>query len=99
MNLQLQGDWTQDDEDENNPLLICSIKRGEESLLWEKIELDLANRPIQNKRKINYMITSNLDFDLLPGDKISIYFWNNEKSDKKYSAALLPLTVKGKVKE
>ncbi|RYM32557.1 hypothetical protein ERX46_14900 [Brumimicrobium glaciale] len=98
INLKLVKGWTQDEEDENHPILVCSIKRGEESIFWDKLDLKLADMPIEKDRQLNYLVKSNMDFDLLPGDKVSLYFWNKNMSKTKYEALLLPIIVKAKEK-
>ncbi len=97
MNLKLLNGWSQEEEDENQPILICSIKRGEETVFWDKVDIKLKSMPLENERKVNYLVKSNMDFDLLPGDKVSLYFWNKRLSETKFGAVVLPLVVKGKI--
>lgn len=98
MNLKLMNGWVADDLNEDQPILVCSITRGEESVFWNKIDMNLSRGEIDEERNITYLVKSNMDFELLPGDKVSLYFWNKELTKTKYSALLLPLSVKAKTK-
>ena len=100
INLKFLIGWTQtqDNKDESQPILICSIKRDEERIFWEKIDMKLGSKPIETERKLKFFIKSNLNFDLQEGDHISLYFWNKEKSKTEFGTLVLPLIVKAKTK-
>ena len=98
INLNFLDGWSQDQEKENQPLLICSIKRGEEIVFWEKLDIKLDDLPIEQERKINYLVKNNLNFDFQFEDKVSIYFWNKAKSETKFKTLVMPLIVKTKSK-
>ena len=98
INLNFLDGWSQDQEKENQPLLICSIKRGEEIVFWEKLDMKLDDLPIEQERKINYLVKNNLNFDFQFEDKVSIYFWNKAKSETKFKTLVMPLIVKTKSK-
>lgn len=97
-NIELEDGWNPEKSKENQPLLICSVTRGKESILWDKIDFKLDQLPVDEHRSIRYLLKSNLAFDLLPGDEVSVYFWNKERQSKTYTVNIHPLKVLGKAK-
>lgn len=97
MNVKLSGDWMPENEKGNNPILIYTLKRGDSTLLWDKVDLELSREGVEKEKNYRFLISSNVDYDLMPNDIIKVYFWNKAMSDNHFKANIRSLKVKGKL--
>lgn len=97
INMNLSGDWMANDENENNPILVYTLKRGDSTLTWNTVNLELSEEGLEKEKNYSFLISSNLDYKLEPNDVIKVYFWNKAMSDHLYKADIQSLTVKGKL--
>src|SRR5690554_5591348 len=96
MQLTLEGDWSATNENEINPLLVFAMQRGDSTLTWGTVDLNLEKRAIQEERQINYLIKNNLNLKLLEGDEILIYFWNKALSEHDFKVDISSFTLSAK---
>lgn len=96
MNVNLTGEWASDDNDKNNPILVYTLQRGDSTLTWNYVNLELSRAVDEKIRNYHFLISSNLDYELKPGDGISVYFWNKAMSNHHYQANIQSFKVKGK---
>lgn len=97
MNLSLDQGWVKSNEliDESQPLLIFTLKRGEETYFWKRIDLELIDKPIESPRRINFNIRNNLEFNMVEGDQISIYFWNTSGEQTTFNTIIHNIELHG----
>lgn len=95
MNAKFSGDWTPDDNDKNNPILVYTLQRGDSTLSWDYVNLKLARTGVKTEKDYRFLISSNLDYDLKAGDKIKVFFWNKAMSNNRYRAKIQSFKVKG----
>ncbi len=81
--------------DESQPMLIVSIKRGEQNYLWKKINLELVEKSIGEIRNIKFNIKNNMEFELKKGDEISLYFWNISKDQITFETTVHKIELSG----
>ncbi len=94
MNIEFSGDWAAEDKEENNPILVYVLKRGDSILNRNYIHIHV-NKEKKKEQNFYFIISSNLDYNIQPGDKIQIYFWNKNKKYSNLVADIKSLTIKG----
>lgn len=83
-----------EDPHEENPILVYSAMRGDSTLTWNKLDLNLQESPLSEERVINFLIKNTIDFELQKGDRITVYFWNKAQLKQNYEVIIPSLTVK-----
>lgn len=94
LNISFSGDWKMEDPHEENPILVYSAMRGDSTLTWNKLDLNLQESPLSEERVINFLIKNTIDFELQKGDRITVYFWNKAQLKQNYEVIIPSLTVK-----
>ena len=59
--------------------------RGDSLLSWNRLDLKLDDFKANDERLFSFQFKGNLELELQKGDKISIYLWNSELSEKEFS--------------
>lgn len=94
LSLQLDGDWTNNNEDEDNPKFIYTLMRGDSLLSWNRLDLKLDDFKANDERLFSFQFKGNLELELQKGDKISIYLWNSELSEKEFDVWIKDFRVR-----
>lgn len=94
LSLQLEGDWTKDNEDDSNPKFIYALMRGDSTISYNKLDLKLDKLQPNKERQFTFFIKNNLEFELMKGDEIRVYLWNNALSDKRYDVLIKNFKVR-----
>jgi len=96
LTLKLSGEWNQAEGAEENPRLIYALKRDGDNITWGFMDLDLSKKELYKDRKLFFSIKQNIDIKLIPGDVVTVYFWNKSLSEKTFNAKVSPLVVKAR---
>ena len=91
---QLINGWKQNNE--KNPLLICSIKRDGENMIWYHFELENIINNTNEIYHFNKIFKNNLDFQFQKGDKLTVCFWNKDLPKINFKANIKSLSIEGK---
>ncbi|MEX1190604.1 MAG: hypothetical protein WEA99_01440, partial [Brumimicrobium sp.] len=94
LKISLENGWNNNEK--NQPMLICSISRDKERVFWEHLDFELNENPINEPRNMVLNIEDNVNMKLKKGDKISLYFWNKETIEKDYRLVIDQLQISGK---
>lgn len=79
------------------PILIYNVKRGDSSLLWNRVDINYDILSTAKKEKFHFSIQNNLNLTLQKGDKVLVYFWNKAlKKSKNFTIQIQPIIIKAR---
>lgn len=76
------------------PLLIFSLTRNNENIVYKKIDLDTKSKNSTQPNTYFVRLKNNLNYEMKKGDELKLYFWNKEKTGETYKALIHEVVIK-----